>query len=169
MVLAEKINANLFHDYIPGFIFYKYLNEDYQIKRIYNRSVETIDAISSYTSRDSAEISIFVDTTHQIRSIDFNHLQDSTFAFHAFPVYVTNVSNEYAAVGYGQYIDLILEAKDKDAKWTPIERGYKYRCGTSIEDIILAPSTQYLKVFTSQNLDLVKGMVILYQMNLKEI
>ncbi|HPQ21778.1 MAG: hypothetical protein R2767_02480 [Chitinophagales bacterium] len=89
---------------------------------------------------DSAAIEIHIDTTQIIRNIDFESYQDNTHAFKAYPVALTNNSNETIIVGYGTHLALIMEAKDSDGVWQPVEGYFSYSCGTGVPTIILPPA-----------------------------
>lgn len=93
---------------------------------------------------DSTSIEIRIDTTQTIRNIDFEVLQDSTFAFKAYPVLLTNKNEKTVIVGYGTHVAIIMEAKDESGKWRPIERHYTYMCGTGLPDIVLPPNESVL-------------------------
>jgi hypothetical protein len=86
---------------------------------------------------DSTTIEVKVDTNQTICNIDFRTFQDSTFAFKAYPVFLSNQTNKTIVIGYGTHIALIMEAKDDQGKWRPMERNYTYFCGTGLPDIVL--------------------------------
>jgi len=86
---------------------------------------------------DSIPIDIHIDTTQTIRNIDFSASQDSTYAFMAYPVVLSNNTDKKIRLGYGPHIELILEAKDKKGQWNPIERDYTYFCGTGLPVVVL--------------------------------
>jgi len=88
---------------------------------------------------DSSVIKISVDTMTQITHLNFSHFQDQTFAFHSYPVLISNESSENSLIGFGEYIQMILEALDKDGQWKAIERNFRYGCGTGIDHMILRP------------------------------
>ncbi len=100
-------------------------------------------------------IEIFVDTTKTIANV-------SPFAFipppepnnlkktrkkkghYAYPVFVRNTTTDSVWIGYGDYIGLLVEAKDSLGEWKEIEKPYIYHCGTGLNDIVLPPN--YLTV-----------------------
>ena len=104
----------------------------------------TIADIAGQIPWDSAIIQIHIDTTRTIANLDFGGFQDSTFAFKAYPVLLTNMTDQTAVVGYGTHIALTTEVKDKNGQWRPIERPYTYMCGTGLPIIILPPSESVL-------------------------
>lgn len=109
--------------------------------------------LGNLTTPDSADLLIRVDTTQIIRNIDFTEIQNSTFAFQAYPVYVINQSRDTAIVGFGSYISLIMEARDTIGKWKPIEHDHYFFCGTGLPTIILPPKQIVLTSATIQQGD----------------
>lgn len=59
--------------------------------------------------------------------------------FCAYPVFMMNQTSDTISVGYGQFIPLILEAKDSTGNWRPLEVSYIYDCGTGLNTIFLPP------------------------------
>ncbi len=57
----------------------------------------------------------------------------------AYPVFMMNQSTDTVSVGYGQFIPLILEAKDSTDTWRPLQTSYIYDCGTGLNTIFLPP------------------------------
>lgn len=57
----------------------------------------------------------------------------------SYPVLLRNLNKDTVAIGYGDYIPLLLEAKDSLGNWKPIQVPYRYGCGTGLETIILPP------------------------------
>lgn len=98
-----------------------------------------IYGLIDFTFLDSANLQIDIDTTQVIKNIDFETLQDSTFAFRAYPVLLKNNSDSILVVGSGTHLDLIMEAKNEQNEWKPIERRFTYFCGTGLPSIILPP------------------------------
>jgi len=89
---------------------------------------------------DSAVIEIVVDTSVIVRNIDLIEINDSLFVKNAYPVFLTNKSNDTIQIGYGPFIPLIMEAKDSTGMWRPIERRYFFGCGNGVTTTILPPS-----------------------------
>lgn len=96
---------------------------------------------------DSVELQILIDTTQTIVNLFTNkesiQFYDSTIIFPAFPVLILNNSPEPIAVGYGRHIPLIMEAKNSQGEWKPIEGKYYYQCGMGLP-LILLPSQEVI-------------------------
>ncbi len=90
-----------------------------------------------YLHWENAKLSVYVDTNQIIKNIDLSTFQDNTFAFLAYPVIITNNTDTTVSVGYGEYISLIMEAKNKNGIWEPIDKHRTYACGTDVPDIVL--------------------------------
>lgn len=57
----------------------------------------------------------------------------------SYPVIITNVSADTLEVGYGEYLSLIIEAKDSLENWMPIQERFFYKCATGLMDFHLPP------------------------------
>lgn len=82
-----------------------------------------------YTSYDSVELNILVDTTQIITNKNRA----------AYPVMIENLHSDTIYIGYGSYIPIITEALNKKGEWKPIEERFIYMCGYGLELIILPP------------------------------
>ena len=98
-----------------------------------------INSSVNFTRADTAGVEVHVDTAQTIRNIDYASFQESTFAFWAYPVLITNNTGKTVQVGYGRHLKLILEARDQYGNWRPLERSFLYACGTGVADIVLPP------------------------------
>lgn len=98
-----------------------------------------INSSGNFTRADTVGMEVHVDTTQTIRNIDYASFQNSTFAFWAYPVLITNNTDKTVQVGYGRHLRLILEARDQYGNWRPLERSFSYGCGTGLADIVLPP------------------------------
>ena len=58
----------------------------------------------------------------------------------AFPVFIENLSTDTLNIGFGDILPIIIEAKDKEGKWRPIQRQFIYDCGKGLSEFYLAPS-----------------------------
>lgn len=98
----------------------------------------------SYNGPDSVGILLLMDTTKIISDYSLIWEDDegtlNRKVFKAFPVFVVNTTRDTLDIGYGDHIPIIMEAKDKDGAWRPIEQPYIYFCGTGLRQIILPPN-----------------------------
>lgn len=57
----------------------------------------------------------------------------------SYPVLLTNKGKDTCLIGYGDYLPMILEAKDIKGEWRPIQQRYFYMCGNGVGSILLPP------------------------------
>ncbi len=114
---------------------------------------------------NSTDVEIFVDTTKRIGSatnifipppsgpnaprID-QTLRDHRGKISSYPVMLANHSGETLKIGIGEYLPLLIEAKDSLGNWKPIQEAYRYHCGTGLtcfylpaEEILITSCKRY--------------------------
>jgi hypothetical protein len=89
---------------------------------------------------DSAKLKIAFDTTQKVTYLNFLPKNYKDYYYHAFPLYIQNLSKDTVMVGYGKWLDLILEAKDKENNWQEIQPRTAYYLNSSLAKIILSPN-----------------------------
>ncbi|RZK03038.1 MAG: hypothetical protein EOO46_18130 [Flavobacterium sp.] len=62
-----------------------------------------------------------------------------THLYNAYPVYLINTSSDTLAIGAGQQIPIVMEVKNSEGMWLPIEDFYIHGCGTGLKHLILPP------------------------------
>lgn len=107
-----------------------------------------------YKSPDSNDLKIFVDSTQIIGSVnnfyippppsfeEENQKWKRKFVrgkIKSYPIIIKNNSVDTLKVGYGDYIPMIIEAKDSLGNWKPIQKPYIYFCGTGLSMYFLPP------------------------------
>lgn len=139
MYMGRKRDSILLN-YWPGEIEYKSINW------------------KKYKRPDSSEVSIFVDTTQIIGSVnrfiappppppnaesdEKEYKWERKFFrgdIKSFPIFVKNNTKDTLNVGYGEYIPMIIEAKDSLGNWRSIQEPYIYFCGTGLTNYFLPP------------------------------
>jgi hypothetical protein len=60
--------------------------------------------------------------------------------FDSYPVLVRNQENDTVAIGYGDFLPLYLEAKDRQGQWRAIGQPYAYMCGNGLPLLFLPPN-----------------------------
>lgn len=94
---------------------------------------------------DSNDLVLFVDTARTIgaaQSYDWSSGEQQRLGRGgtlSFPVFLQNTSADTLIVGYGEYLQLLLEARDCTGQWAPIQTYYKYGCGTGLPHFVLPP------------------------------
>ncbi len=111
-----------------------------------------------YRMPDSLDMNIFVDTSRVIGAVvkfwippppvldgedENSEIGYFRGGIKSYPVFVQNVSEDTLGVGYGEYIPLLMEAKDKDGVWRPVQETFFYGCGTGLTHFYL-PSGEFL-------------------------
>lgn len=92
-----------------------------------------------YRKADSASLSVVIDTAQRIlhQCPMFHNALDTPYWVH--PVMLTNLIADTVAIGYGDHLRLIMEARTDTGGWAPIEEPFGYMCGVGIGDIVLPP------------------------------
>ncbi len=86
----------------------------------------------NYRYGQKANVEIRIDTTKKINN--------------SYPILLTNNTKDTIAIGYGNILPLIMEAKDSTGLWKPIEEPFIYSCGNGIGTIILPPNEVVLSL-----------------------
>ena len=76
-------------------------------------------------------------------TIDTNTVVDNSY-----PVLLKNNESDTIIIGYGDFIPLIMEAKDSTGNWYPIEKPFVNTCGNGVNSIILPPGYETLTLAT---------------------
>lgn len=57
----------------------------------------------------------------------------------AYPVFIENLSKDTLEIGFGNILPIIMEAKDENGTWKPIQKKFKYGCGKGLTQFYLGP------------------------------
>jgi len=87
---------------------------------------------------DSIDLEITVDTT-QILKHDVSKYQMNDY-YDGYPIKIKNLSTDTIVIGYESYIPIILQAKDRNDNWKPIEKIYLFSCGNGLRSVLLPPN-----------------------------
>lgn len=119
-----------------------------------NHNIEELgfefDDWSAYRYPDTTDLSIFVDTSQIIASlqpysqqiIDQNNQVKFEIRYHrleSYPVTILNVSSDTLNIGYGIFLPMVIEAVDSSGSWQPIQELFIYFCGTGLSHYYLPP------------------------------
>jgi hypothetical protein len=111
----------------------------YKTEKIGNR----IEEWDRYKTPSVGEIEITIDTSRTVGSPmgiwEYYKKPEYRNEKIAFPVFIENISNDTLNIGFGDIIPMIIEAKDKEEKWRPIQREFIYDCGTGLTEFYLSP------------------------------
>jgi hypothetical protein len=84
---------------------------------------------------------ISIDTTQTISSSDFCEIKRNfkTKSFESFPIFIENLTDSFASIGFGSKVNVIVQALDTDKVWKSIEKSFIYKCGNGLHLIYLKP------------------------------
>lgn len=91
-----------------------------------------------FSGPDPFNIALLVDTTRIIAN-EGDHFDQPEPAFKAFPVFLVNQGPDTIHVGYGEFLNMITEARTETGEWKPIEEPFTYMCGNGVGSIVLPP------------------------------
>ena len=90
------------------------------------------------------KMQIFIDTTRTIGTsmgiFEYYKKPEYRKPVLSYPVFIKNYSQDTVTIGFGNLVSLIIEAKDKNGAWKPIQKDFMYDCGTGLSDICLKPN-----------------------------
>jgi len=121
----------------------------------YNTNYQTPNW-NQYKHSASTGMDIFVDTSTIIGSpLGFYGVLPSSFSedskngeqkrvdfrggTKSYPVFLKNLSQDTIELGYGEFIPLLIEAKDSLDNWKLIQEPFMYFCGTGLSHFYLPP------------------------------
>ncbi|MEO2071202.1 MAG: hypothetical protein ABGW99_07645 [Zunongwangia sp.] len=87
---------------------------------------------------DTIDIEIIVDTTQKLKH-DVSKYQWDDY-YEGYPILIKNASSDTIVIGYESYIPIILQAKDENNNWNPIEKIYIFSCGNGLSSVLLPPN-----------------------------
>lgn len=119
---------------------------------VYTKNIQAHDTARRHKMYHEAKIQLEIDVSQEVKenaAIDFDELilfiQDTSNLikyYKAYPVLIKNQEKKPIIIGHtggeGE-IPLLLEAKDQDGLWKPIEEAYTSYCGFGVHPIILKP------------------------------
>ena len=98
--------------------------------------------IYRYLGKDNFQTTplvVWIDTLQVLSTLDFRYSNGylKSKSFKSFPVFIQNVTDSLASIGFGNSVNIIVEALDTDNVWKPIESNFKYKCGNGLTYIYL--------------------------------
>jgi hypothetical protein len=94
-----------------------------------------------FRDTENAKVDIFVNSKQDLNTTG----KESKYKF--IPVLIKNQEKDTIIIGETNYIPIILEAKDENNEWKPIDDYISYFCGTGIYSILLYPNHVVLTKF----------------------
>lgn len=109
----------------------------------------------AYNTPDSSTLQLFVDTSKIIGSVQLltipilptvetteatDEPQYTRGNIRSYPLFILNQSTTTVEMGLGEYLPLLIEAKDSTGHWKPIQKAYYHHCGTGLTNFYLPPN-----------------------------
>ncbi|MEM6379655.1 MAG: hypothetical protein AAF705_15740, partial [Bacteroidota bacterium] len=142
-----NIKAQQIGDYRPLYI------GKYQDKILIDHNLSIEENIESNFMRGrkatinwtEMDFDIFVDTKKRINQPDFliwdyESTEPLEKIAKSYPVLIKNMENQSGRICTGNQLTIILEAKDQDQNWRPIEEPFYYFCGTGLTHFTINPN-----------------------------
>jgi hypothetical protein len=104
---------------------------------------------------DPKSMIISIDTTQTVGSpmgvYEYYQKTEYRVGKIAYPVFIENLSKDTLDIGFGNILPIIMEAKDENGAWKPIQKKFKYGCGKGLTQFYLGP--KQLAVTTMKQFD----------------
>lgn len=94
-----------------------------------------------YHVPNEGDIELYVDVTQKLKVLDFTSKEIVKLSY---PVVLCNTSNDTIIAGYGTSLQVVMEAKDPQGDWVPIEKHRRYGCGNGLMIYTIFPGEQLL-------------------------
>lgn len=91
--------------------------------------LDWMDTTHSPVTIEVAELKIFVDTTQKVSGYRASY-----------PVFIKNLFSDTVLIAYGEMINAVMEAKNSEGEWKPIEEPWRWMCGTGVGHVMLPPN-----------------------------
>lgn len=135
-------------------LFIGKIQKNIELNYNYFQVTEKFNSLKKHNNPYSNSITIFVDTTKKIGTTlnVFEYLDtEKRNNKIAYPIFIKNKTKDTLTIGYGDIIPLIIEAKDNNQIWKPIQRKIHFECGTGIMSFILPPNNcviSFMKLYS---------------------
>ncbi len=129
-IVINKSSMDPYYERQDSIIYAKSIDENGNIKFI-----ELKPLSSNYYISQRQLFKIVVDTTREIVVPKSIWKNDTNFK--AYPVIIKNFTDKKNAIGIGNKIDFLVEAKNSLGSWEQIEKPFIYTCGTNLENLWL--------------------------------
>lgn len=107
------------------------------------KTVEKKRTYKEYKRPTKNSLEIFIDTS-RIIGIPMGMYEYSNTGKRnnkmAHPIFIKNISKDTLIVGYAEYFPMIIEAKNRNGQWLPIQKRMTFMCGNGIVDFYCPPN-----------------------------
>ncbi|MEO8236447.1 MAG: hypothetical protein ABI549_13600 [Flavobacterium sp.] len=118
------------------------ISENITISYQTRETVRKTETYKEYKLPIKNSLEIFVDTT-RIIGIPMGIYEYSKEGKRndkiANPIFIKNRSKDTLNIGYAEYLPIIIEAKNRNGKWQPIQERMRFMCGNGIIDFYCPP------------------------------
>lgn len=107
------------------------------------KTVEKNQTLKKYKFPIQNSLEIFIDTTRIIgipMGLNDYSKKEKRNDKIANPIFIKNISNDTLTIGYAEYLPIIIEAKNRNGEWQPIQERMRFMCGTGIKDFYCPPN-----------------------------
>lgn len=106
-------------------------------------TVKKTQTYKEYKLPSKKSLEIFVDTSRIIgipmRLYQYSKVEKRNNKI-ANPIFIKNKSKDTLNIGYAEYLPIIIEAKNRNGEWRPIQERMRFMCGTGISDFYCPPN-----------------------------
>jgi hypothetical protein len=119
------------------------ISEEIKISYQNYKTVEKNQTFKKYKFPKQNSLEIFIDTTRIIGIpmglYEYSKTEKRNDKI-ANPIFIKNISNDTLIIGYAEYLPIIIEAKNRNGEWRPIQERMRFMCGNGIVDFYCPPN-----------------------------
>ena len=106
-------------------------------------TVKKTETHKDYSLPEENSLEIFVDTSRIIGIpmglYEYCKIEKRNNKI-ANPIFIKNKSKDTLNIGYAEYLPIIIEAKNRNGEWQPIQKRMRFMCGNGIVDFYCPPN-----------------------------
>jgi hypothetical protein len=107
------------------------------------KTVEKNQTFKKYKFPIQNSLEIFIDTTRIIGIpmglYEYSKIEKRNDKI-ANPIFIKNISKDTLTIGYAEYLPIIIEAKNRNGEWQPIQERMRFACGNGIVNFYCPPN-----------------------------
>ena len=107
------------------------------------QTVKKTETYKEYKLPSKKTLEIFVDTSRIIGipmgMYEYSKVEKRNNKI-ANPIFIKNISKDTLNIGYAEYLPIIIEAKNRNGDWQPIQERMRFMCGTDIFNFYCPPN-----------------------------
>jgi hypothetical protein len=107
------------------------------------KTVEKNQTFKKYKFPIQNSLEIFIDTTRIIGIpmglYEYSKIEKRNDKI-ANPIFIKNISKDTLTIGYAEYLPIIIEAKNRNGEWQPIQERMRFTCGNGIVNFYCPPN-----------------------------